>query len=100
VEADYLRLLSESCPLARWQEICQVAVEQALAGDAKAREWLGLYLIGKPTGHALHDEVFAGEIGVFKIDALGGVVHEFDATEELLADLTTTRRYDANGSQS
>jgi hypothetical protein len=99
VEADYLRHLAESCPLARWREICQVAVEQALAGDAKAREWLGLYLMGKPTGHALHDQVFAGEIGVFKVDADGGVIHEYDSTDELLANWATTERIPPNGSQ-
>jgi hypothetical protein len=33
-----LRLLSEAVPLDSWRKICDVAVEQALAGDAKARE--------------------------------------------------------------
>jgi hypothetical protein len=86
--------LSEAVPLKRWREICNVAVEQAIGGDAKAREWLGLYLIGRPTGHGLHDQVFAGYIGDVTVDAEGGFVHVYDATQELLASLATTERMD------
>jgi hypothetical protein len=92
-------LLSEAVPLDCWRKICVVAVEQALAGDAKAREWLGLYLVGKPTGHSLHDQVFAGYIGEVTVDAEGGFIHRSDATQELLASLATTERFAPNGSQ-
>ncbi len=53
VEADYLAVLSEAVPMERWRKICETARDQAVAGDAKAREWLGSYLAGKPTGYAL-----------------------------------------------
>jgi hypothetical protein len=53
VETDYLAALSEAVPLARWRAIVETAADQAVSGDAKAREWLGSYLAGKPTGHAL-----------------------------------------------
>jgi hypothetical protein len=53
VEADYLAALSGAVGLEKWQEICATAVNQAVAGDAKAREWIGSYLAGKPTGNAL-----------------------------------------------
>ncbi len=53
VEADYLAALSEAVPIDRWREICETAIDQAVAGDAKAREWVGSYLAGKPTGNAL-----------------------------------------------
>src|SRR5262245_12513652 len=53
VEADYLAALSEAVTLERWGEIVATAIAQAIAGDAKAREWLGSYLAGKPTGNAL-----------------------------------------------
>jgi hypothetical protein len=53
VETDYLAALSEAVPLERWREIVETAVDQAVAGDAKARDWLGSYLAGKPTGHPL-----------------------------------------------
>jgi hypothetical protein len=35
-----------SCPVGEWRAIVAKAVEQAKAGDAKAREWLGKHLIG------------------------------------------------------
>ena len=98
VEADYLRLLSEAVPLDRWREICGVAVEQALAGDAKAREWVGFYLIGRPTGRGLHDQVFAGWKGTVVVDGEGGTIQTYDATYELLESLTTTERIPPNGS--
>jgi hypothetical protein len=53
VEADYLAALSEAVPLEKWHEIVETAVDQAVSGDAKAREWIGSYLAGKPTGNAL-----------------------------------------------
>jgi hypothetical protein len=52
-EADYLAALSEAVPMERWRELCETAIDQAVSGDAKAREWLGSYLAGKPTGNAL-----------------------------------------------
>jgi hypothetical protein len=48
VEARYLTTLRESVPLETWGRICEAAVAQAVGGDAKAREWLSSYLIGKP----------------------------------------------------
>jgi len=49
VEADYLRALSEVCPLATWREVCQKAVDLAKEGDAPARAWLAKYLCGEAT---------------------------------------------------
>jgi hypothetical protein len=48
VEAQYLIALRESVPLELWNKVCETAVAQAVAGDAKAREWLANYLIGRP----------------------------------------------------
>jgi hypothetical protein len=53
VEGDYLAALSEAVPMRRWTKIVKQAVADAEQGDAKAREWLGSHLIGKPTGDAL-----------------------------------------------
>jgi hypothetical protein len=47
-ERDYLRTLSEACPPETWRAICRRAVEDALAGDGKARDWLSRYLLGNP----------------------------------------------------
>jgi hypothetical protein len=52
-EADYLAALSEAVPMDAWRAVIAKAVEQARAGDAKAREWLGIYVVGKPSGDAL-----------------------------------------------
>jgi hypothetical protein len=48
IEAEYLVALSETVPLDAWRAVCQIALDQARNGDAKAREWLSSYLIGKP----------------------------------------------------
>jgi hypothetical protein len=53
IEVDYVATLSEAVPLAKWRAIVERAVEQAVSGDAKAREWLGSHLLGEPTGNAL-----------------------------------------------
>jgi len=51
-ERAYLSALAEACPPERWRAIVQRAVTDAEGGDAKAREWLGTYLLGKPAGEA------------------------------------------------
>jgi len=51
-ERAYLSMLAEACPLERWRAIVQRAVADAAGGDAKAREWLSTYLLGKPAGEA------------------------------------------------
>jgi hypothetical protein len=48
VESDYLATLCDAVPLAKWRRITKKAVEDALAGDRHAREWLGTFLVGKP----------------------------------------------------
>jgi hypothetical protein len=48
VEAQYLTALSEAVTPEVWRGILTTAIEQAKGGDAKARDWLGSYLIGKP----------------------------------------------------
>ncbi len=53
IEADYLAALSETVTMDASREIVETAVDQARGGDAKAREWVGSYLAGKPTGNAL-----------------------------------------------
>jgi hypothetical protein len=46
VEADYLRTLVDSCSPDAWRGVCERAVADARAGNAKAREWLSRYLLG------------------------------------------------------
>jgi len=47
-ERDYLRVVMGKCTLEEWAEAVTKAVKDAKAGDAKAREWLSGYLLGKP----------------------------------------------------
>jgi hypothetical protein len=48
-EREYLRVLMDACPPARWQRIVDRAVEEAEQGDATARAWLARYLVGAPS---------------------------------------------------
>jgi hypothetical protein len=53
IEADYLAALSEAVSMDSWRAVVARAVEQAQAGDFKAREWIADRLLGKPTGDGL-----------------------------------------------
>lgn len=46
IEREYLATLNAAVPLDTWQSICKRAAVDALAGDAKAREWLAKWLLG------------------------------------------------------
>ncbi len=46
-EAAYLHATLSACSVEMWGKIVDRAVADALGGDAKAREWLATYLIGK-----------------------------------------------------
>lgn len=48
VEREYLRTVTDACPLDTWREIVEAAVTAARAGDAQARSFLAGHLIGKP----------------------------------------------------
>lgn len=48
VEEKYLKKFSSSVTLTEWREIIKKAVQQAQKGDARARQWLADYLVGKP----------------------------------------------------
>ena len=46
IEREYLATLNAAVPLDTWQAICKRAADDALAGDAKARNWLAKWLLG------------------------------------------------------
>ena len=48
VEQTYLQVCEGVCSFDVWREIVAKAVEQAKRGDARARQWLSDYLVGKP----------------------------------------------------
>ena len=64
-ERAYLATLAEACPPSTWRVIVERAVKDAKAGDAKAREWLAAYLVGRPESRAgtLHGLAVEEEAG-------------------------------------
>lgn len=40
--------MKKACTLKDWREICKRAVEDAKAGDHRARDWLTKYVVGEP----------------------------------------------------
>lgn len=48
VEESYLLAITAACPVETWERICAKAVEDAMSGDPKAREWLSRYLVREP----------------------------------------------------
>jgi hypothetical protein len=46
IEREYLATLNAAVPLDKWQAICKRAADAALAGDARARDWLAKWLLG------------------------------------------------------
>jgi hypothetical protein len=46
VEREYLATLNTAVPLDTWEAICKRAADDALNGDARARAWLALWLLG------------------------------------------------------
>jgi hypothetical protein len=46
IERDYLACLSEKLSLDDWREIVGRAIDDARAGDSKAREWVSRYALG------------------------------------------------------
>ena len=45
IEAEYLDVLSERVTIEKWRRIVARAADDAEAGDHRARQWLGQYLI-------------------------------------------------------
>lgn len=49
VGREYVGALNAAVPIAKWKRICERAVIDALAGDAKSREWLSRWLMQNET---------------------------------------------------
>ncbi|MDD2321316.1 MAG: hypothetical protein PHO83_14825 [Geobacteraceae bacterium] len=52
-EYQYLRAISEICPVDTFKEIVTAAVDAACRGDDKARIWLSSYLVGHADSKAV-----------------------------------------------
>ena len=75
IEREYLATLNAAVTLDTWQAICKRAADDALAGDARARDWLSKWLL-EPSSRPL--TLLAAE--------------EMDATSEAVADSEVNRR--------
>lgn len=61
-EQAFLNATIGAVTIAAWKRITLTAVEQAEAGDDKARRWLSDYVLGKPTQHLEHTGKDGGAI--------------------------------------
>ena len=70
-EADYLVTLSSHVTDDAWSKIIERAVTDAIAGDARAREWLSRHLLPTPSPNStpLHDAAVEDISGVSKVEA-------------------------------
>jgi hypothetical protein len=48
IETSFINVLTDVCSMDKWKKICNRAVNDAIKGDAKARDFVASYLIGKP----------------------------------------------------
>jgi hypothetical protein len=84
VEADYLRAISDACPLEKWREIVERAVEDARSGDAKAREWVSRHLVGTPQPGALTEAAAEELAGRDTVAARAGQLRMVAALDPIL----------------
>lgn len=68
IPREYFKVLADKCPLNVWQEIVQVAVEQALEGNAGARTWLAKMVL--PDGMTLMDLAKIEHMGVTRDESI------------------------------
>ena len=79
IEREYLATLNAVVSLDKWRAICEKAADAALAGDARAREWLSKWLLATESRPLT---VLAAE--------------ESDAAPEAVADAEVTARRGTN----
>ncbi len=81
-------MLAASVGLKRWIGIVLRAVQDAEQGDARAREWLGAYLLGKPTGDGLLKLAASARAGIDPIEATAhGIAYEAMISQLFTAEL-------------
>ena len=67
VRIKYLTVLSESVPVDKWRQVCEKAIEQAMAGDHRARAFLANYLVGKPVQAVELSGPGGSDLNLFKV---------------------------------
>jgi len=86
IEQDYIAVLGATVSLERWTKICLRAAEDAEKGDARAREWLGGFMLGKPTGDLLLKVAAGQRAGIDPVRAAAHHIALEALTIQLFAD--------------
>ena len=88
-ETSYLQVSESVCTFDVWREIVTKAVEQAKRGDARARQWLSDYLVGKPISMVMavqekqETEIIVKWAIQEKLDRLAGEISDKPITVDL-----------------
>jgi hypothetical protein len=88
IEREYLATLNAVVSLDTWKTICQKAVDEALEGDAKARDWLAKWLMTFETRPLT---VLAAEESMY-MGSSQATLHEIDELTEKLTDQAAMAR--------
>ena len=67
-EDEYLQTLSETVTVEKWRRIVERGVSDALAGDARAREWLSKFLVGDALVVSVHVATDSANVRVLEHD--------------------------------
>ena len=82
VEEKYLQALSRRVTMKDWEKVITVAIQFAKAGDARARQWLSDYLMGKPIQRMEHTGEDGGpmELKIVAFEKMVDRIYSDDAT--------------------
>ena len=100
-QAVYIQAMSENVSLEDWGKIIKKAVDDAILGDYRARQWIGSYLVGTPIQRLavearVTDERFSeGDRALAAERLLGGLLGDSRILEAVIPNST-----EADGSAS
>ena len=93
-QAVYIQAMSENVSLEDWGRIIKKAVEDAVLGDYRARQWIGSYLVGTPIQRVavdarVTDERFSENDRALAAEKLlGGLLGDSQIIEAVIPDST------------
>ena len=93
-QAVYIQAMSENVSLEDWGKIIQKAVDDAILGDYRARQWIGSYLVGTPIQRVavdarVTDERFSENDRALAAEKLlGGLLGDSQIIEAVIPDST------------
>ena len=102
-QAVYIQAMSENISLEAWGKIILKAVEDAIAGDYRARQWISSYLVGTPIQRVALDahvttERFSKEDRALAAESLlGGLLGDSRVLEAVIPNSTEADGSPAEG---